>query len=383
MEPVAKKLQKAYVYEVELPYGLDLIYEGRPIIFEIPFQSDCKYQAGPGEQFDFTTFLDDFSNKTDHPLGVIKNGIIEIYESNAYKLMEIPFSYSFPLNILRQGDMLGTFGATDLLFRSDIKNQYGYSALCGNYCVYPFLPREFSGGQEKYTKRLNALAKDHKLSFGTEEQLFSFFPRLLKAFYKLSDKKVTLILIPDVWYGTCSPVNTHLRSLISKIAWLQSTESRLNDSRIVPIRKELGIKAANKSHLFSEMIVYLQGVLEGKRLILKPVDNESDLFDIYLRLKNEFEEIYDPVLFHFDFLRQNEWGIFPLFTFPTTNPIDPITNGRKFLKDFHDAVQGHFDKDIISLRMKCYFENSFAEEHFPKRNIYSKFLLISSVLKVS
>lgn len=383
MEPVAKRLAKNYVYEIELPLGTDLIKKGMPRIFDNDFLKNCVFKGGK-INIDAESFSRDFLNKNDHPLGLIQNGIVEIYESNSYKGMDKQICYNFPLNILRGGDILGTFGATDLIFSSQLdKQHYTYSAFCGNYCIYPLLPKEWDGGSGNTRAIVNDLCNEYGLHFNKGEQLFSYFPQILKSFYQASQETIKFILIPDFWYNSPTPQNVTLRALISKIAWIQSREVRLNDLGIISTMTTLNLTQSRKDHLFSEMIAYLDGAIGGKRLLLMPVKKGSYPYDIYLSLKERFQGDYDPLLFHFDFIRPGEWGLFPLFTFPTINPIDTITNGKQFLKDFQAKVDRFYKASPTLSNLKYYFSpNEFLKNRFPDRNIYSQLFLIRATLIV-
>lgn len=383
MEPVASTLKENYIYEIELPFGTDLIVKGMPTLFDRTFLKKCKYES---ERIiiDSDTFLNDFSNKNDHPLGLIQTGIVEIYESNSYKAMDNQINYNFPLNVLRSGELLGTFGATDLIHDSQLGNpHYTYSALCGNYCIYPLLPRDITTNREIEDK-MRDLFKGCSPPFKQEEeQLLSFFPKLLKALYSLTNKTVKLFLIPDSWYKTSTPESTALRILISKIAWIQSRESRLYDSEIIPIMNKIRSNPSRRDHLFSEMIAYLKGILDEKRLIIKPVDENSQAHDIYLILKEKIGHIYDPILLHFDFLLEGEWGIFPLFIFPTINPIDTITNGKDFLIKLQSQIDKIYGSNPSFKKIEYHFDaTKFFRETFPGRHIYTTLFLTRAIMKV-
>lgn len=385
MDAAAKVLKNNYVYEIELPFGMNLITEGRSTLFENEFLVSCDF-IGDFKNNNAETFLANFSNKNDHPLSLLESGVTEIYGSNEYNLFEGKLEYNFPLNILKKGELLGTFGATDLICNLQLnKPHYTYSAICGNYCVYPILPRTFKKGTATYIKKMRSLCKEYSLPFKEDQELFSFFQQFLKHWMlnKLPNKTVKLILIPDFWYNNPVPQNAELRGFISKEAWMQSRESLLNNLKVIPVIKEIGSKVSNKNYIISEMIVYLEGISEGKRLAMKPVNTDSYLNEIYVHLNDQLQGIYDPVLFYFDFLEKGEWGIFPLLTFPTLNPIPSVNTAKDLLESLRQGLDSCADYDSLISKVSYYFNPiAFKKEHFPHRNTYTQLFLTRAILKV-
>lgn len=110
MEPTVKSLKEKYVYVLEVPFGTDLIVKGKSIVFEQSFLTTCDFAEG-SKKIIIEKFLADFSNKNDFPLSLVEDGIIEIYEVNKYNLFGDDLEYSFPLNIVKKSELIGTFGA--------------------------------------------------------------------------------------------------------------------------------------------------------------------------------------------------------------------------------------------------------------------------------
>ncbi len=386
MEQVAAEVSNCYLYEAIIPFGKTLMRAGKPIMFEKDFFFNNKEIEI--NNFSPETFLADFSNQNDHPLTLVQNGEVEIYELNSYKFSDKEhFEYSFPLNVIGKGGILGSFGATDFIYDTPLNSlsySYSYSAQSGRYCVYPLLPQMFVSGKKKYVERSKKLFKELGLPFDNRAYILKIFPELLSRIYSETNQDTKLLIIPDLWIDKKRlPINSDLRSFVAKVAWVQSKEIRLNDQSIIPIIPKIDSKvSAMQIRFMSELIVYLMGALEGKRLVMKVVESDSQLHGAYLYLKDKLQGIYDPIMFHFDFLKPGEWGIFPIMNFPTLNPIGQIKSGANFL----EIIKSEIDS-ICNLPPNCtlqyYFTPmDFIKEHFDPKSTYSQFFLTRVVLKI-
>lgn len=384
MNTASHTLPNKYVYEVNLPLGLDLLNQGEPIYFSKTFLDNCTFESVYNKQITSNQFVSDFFNKNDHPLCLIKEGVIEVYEMNAYQLLLKEFSYPFPLNIIETGQMLGTFGATDMIHES-ITPLYVYSAISGKCCLFPILPRTFETGQLIYKNEIRKICKDYNIPYKQDEQIFTFFPKLIKKFYQMHDSHISLILIPDFWFiGKKIEAKIPLRGLISQIAWIQSKDARMSELSLVPIIRNMRSKDP-LSHVYAEMVAYLLGILDGKRFAMKPINKESVNYELLAFMQERLQKCYGIMILEFDFLKKGNWGIFPLFNFPTLKPNPGIPIADKFLRDLNSRIED--DARVAKLvegKLQFYYDPKiFYTENFPESNYFGQNFLTKSVLKIN
>lgn len=384
------KLKHGYVYEISVPLGVDIMEKGIPIYFQPNYISNAEFRKSGGV-FNKETFVNDFSNKRDHPLGIVKGGLVEIYGQNVYQSFEKEkFSYDYPLDIIKKGELIGTFGAIDLIFDSNKYSSYNYSASSGSHSGFGLLPKKIATGRLDYAQKIEDIYNEFSIlgpneRFNEDEFFSSFFPKLIKGIGLTVKYRTELILIPDMWIIPASPQYTNLRDIVFNSAWIQSQKTRMYDSDVTKVYNLINFNSNEaRKHLYAEMIVYLNGIIEGKRLIMKPVSQNSPFWEIYSILNDRLKVLYDPIIFEYSFLGNNEWGLFPLFNFPTSSVIGKIDNAKQFLLDF----EGITNKQLPHLKdyFRFYPESlKLLQEIFStsENTIYTQFFLTRSVLKVT
>lgn len=380
-----RDLNENYVYRLEIPFGIDIMHDGKPYYFNSEFLESVNFQKAG---IDKESFLNDFKNKNDHPLGIVEKGIIEIYGENKYVLFENEdFEYHYPLEIIRTGELIGTFGAIDLIFDTYEFSKYNYSASSGNHSGFIALPKKLQTGRKNYEDKIKDIYKDFNIlknneKFDRGEFFSSFFPKLITGIGTTINEKTIIILIPDFWiYGGLSTFDD-LTKLLFNTAWKQSQKSRIYDSDVSSVYESINSTYYDpRQYLYAEMIVYLKGILNGKRLLLKPVSNNSLLYSIYCILKERIGNLYDPIIFEFSYLSPGESGLFPLFNFPTSSVIGKINNAKEFIQGLQNVISRDFD--YLKDGLRFYTEPTIWYKENFSTNVFTQLFLTRSVLTVS
>ncbi|MCG3167170.1 MAG: hypothetical protein POELPBGB_02954 [Bacteroidia bacterium] len=392
LNEIHKYIKQPFLFEVIVPYGLDLIQNGIPIVFNKKILSKINFQKG-STQYNKDGFYNSFKCKFDQPLSLIVDGSVEIYNWSEYKYNSTLINYKYPLNYFASGEIFGVFGTADTLFNVKKSSvHFSYSASSGKSCIYPLLPDPGKGTKD-YKNLMDNLLKPYDFR-GSNISIVTLYNKHLH--YELS-KKINLptkiFLIPDQWYLGNKKEFSGLQSLISNYAWGQS--NYLKDKNFITTQILFaigGLPKGGNDHLYASLIYSLDQSINGNQRLLKVADIAQEPFaTIHCQLSDLFGKYYYPTIFHFDFLlKPHEWGIYPLITLPfeISSKTVIINSGALIKAVFEDSVNreikklpqlADFHKKLTPLIVKD--KNEFMEKRLP--NSFTKNIITEQVILIS
>ena len=311
-----KSSNRDYVYYLKLSFGEKIIDKGNRYLGEFEVIGN-----------EYKRTKDDFNREiyySSDPLGIVLKNYIEVYTENRSK-GDIGGSYTFPLNILKEGDLFGVFGTLDN-FTND--NNYNISrdwyARAGNASfsiAFPFhnaYERGMIDGGYNYTHLSSA--KDQKKEITPGDNKVNFIKELI------DDWEVEIAYIP-IHYFEEIPVELKSKVMLKlyEIGWSQSAPLRnalFEDTTVFDIISSYTYLKHDKLFL-SRLYNYLHGIVLEETIVMKPLTGNHVIITALDRFKEKNKDYYkstksnEPLPFIYDdFKNCADWGLIPAYHLP-------------------------------------------------------------------
>jgi len=336
-----KKDKNDYVYHMKLPFGEKIIDKGS-IFIESCFVKENSFQKTKED------FFNDIQYSSD-PLGIVLKNHLEVYTENKSNNVK----YTFPLNILRQGDIFGVFGVLDFL--SEIKSvsiDREWFVRAGNVSFGVSFP--FHNRNELQLLEHNNF--DH-LSGRNE-----------KTEQSPGDNKVAFIRnFVDDWYAEIAYFPKHFfdnipeslmlkfQNQLYKIGWNQSAPLRndlFEDTTVFDMLSSPYFKVRHEKTFLNILYHYIKNTAFGLTYIMRPL-TEDHIINIALKRFKEQNDNYfssnksnEPLPFIYSRLEnENDWGLVSVYHLPImyNYEVHSLNNLLKDIDDINKKIEGNLN----------------------------------------
>jgi len=316
LDEVATLLDTPFLYELEIPFGTELMDNGSSLIHTEEFLKAASFSELSGHERSqlVTEFREQFDYDGDHPLALILEGVVEIFSRNRYKRDREEAYYRYPLNRMGSGDFVGVFGMLDGAYNGT--SSYSYSVIAGATCMVPFLPTPMKGSKS-YQKTINGIAT--QVGIRELEDNYESLNQVLTLWAgRRINRNTRLLLFPRFWYNGVERKDLILHCM--PVAWEESQQFRHQVLRSNDIAMRIAKKALSNKHqwvsVHSNILYTLQQIVVGKGYVLSPILPADPYYGEFLDEIRELisAENFEPVIFQF--LRPGSGA--PEF-FPVTN----------------------------------------------------------------
>ncbi|MDD2798777.1 MAG: hypothetical protein PHV20_09320 [Bacteroidales bacterium] len=289
--PIADGLKtsdKDYVYELEVPFGELLIQDGKCVFVNEEKPKEFTFNDEINASYNWVNFYDDCKNTSDFPLSLVTNDKIEIYSQNksiSKSNINNGYSYTFPISVINEGDILGTWGSIDKVSALTIKNTIGWHGVAGRISFLTVC------------KDISSLPKNQK-NFWYSNYMFeineTWEDNFLEYFKKKSQSNneyiVKILIFPEFYYTLDEYDSSHLKytklafqNYLLKNAWVSVERYR----NIFWHIKDINQKCHNsKNNLYDSFFVHNLNLTHENEAYSLRVINESD--GVIYKMYNDF-----------------------------------------------------------------------------------------------
>lgn len=301
-----------YVYFATFPFGTKLIENGVIPIDKFSFISNDNFP--PKNIRDLNTDLD-YSRD---PLGLVLKNHIEVYSSNKRD----GNIYNVPINIIKEWDFFGLFGALDYLSNRNpthpLTHEQQWSVVAGNVCFEILFPFDNSGVNTYLYGSIyeHFIRNNQKPNFSEEDKIL-FVKKHLAA--TNSQWGVDVIYFHKKFINKLRESPFVFKHILFDIGWTQSGYSRdaLFENKIVSDKIEhlnTTFNCTNRIFL-SALYYYILRAIRGDAYILYPATSDHILFEANNSFKQALnnagyiskKSAYHPIILTYE--KFNSWGI--------------------------------------------------------------------------
>lgn len=355
---ILDKQRKNYVYTVELEFGDLVINKGAFAIENFEIDSKNEYNKKKKD------FINDISYTKD-PFGLVIENQIQAYAKNKYIFSNAPkSSYLVPLNIIKTGQLFGSFGTANYITNIN-KNNFNddWFVVAGSISYSLAFIFHLDGYIDEFDQEIWEIfnPEDNK-TIVNEVQKINFFKR----FYP--DWRAKIVYFPKHFFENSDfseILNLEIKNKILETSWVQAASvvySMFDNKYLSDIiyNRKLGT-LSHKKEFLNIIYNYLLKASRGESFVMKPIVSKDNFLNKALtKFKDSNEKFFEkkgsplPFIFDFDYLNGlNDWGLVSLCYLPILHNYE-IKSPSGLIKDLN-KIQNKIENNDYKLKdLKIY-----------------------------